>query len=212
MSLTPEQVLSDFIDAWNAGQRPDVDDYIARVRAEEQDALGAELLAFVTLAPTPDYSDEAMAAIRAEIATEVGQERGLFPALLARVRERLGMSTADVAGELVNELGLTKQQAPKTAGYLKRLESGSLEPARVSRRVLEALGKVLGVTSAELEGAADRGGWVGLHATPAAAPVFRADEAAAERAARHLDVLADALGAPGTAARDEVDELFLGGR
>jgi hypothetical protein len=212
MNLTREQVLSEFIDAWNAGQRPDVDDYIPRVAAEERDALGEELLAFVTLAPTPDYSEEAMAAIRAEVATAASDQRGLFPALLARVRERLSKSTADVAGELVNELGLTKQQASKTAGYLERLESGSLEPARVSRRVFEALGKVLGVRSAELDGAADRSGWIGLHATPAAVPVFRADEAAAERAARHLDVLADALGAPGTAARDEVDELFLGGR
>jgi hypothetical protein len=42
--------------------------------------------------------------------------------------------------------------------------------------------------------------------------MFRADEAAAARAERHLDVLADALAAPGAKGRDEVDELFLGGR
>jgi hypothetical protein len=82
-----------------------------------------------------------------------------------------------------------------------------LEPTRVSRRVFEALGRVLGLAGSELERAADTGGW-----TPAAAPVFRARKDAASAAARHLEVLADALATPGGEARDEVDELFLGGR
>jgi hypothetical protein len=66
VSMDREQVLSEFIDAWNAGERPDVDDYIARVPAEKQVELAEELIAFLTLAPTPEYSDEALAAIRAE--------------------------------------------------------------------------------------------------------------------------------------------------
>src|SRR5437764_15485047 len=110
MSSTREQVLSEFVDAWNAGQRPDVDEYIARVPAQEQVALGEELATFLTFAPGPAYSDDALAAIRAEIADAVGagEERGLFGALLARLRERVGWSTADLAGELVGELGLAK--------------------------------------------------------------------------------------------------------
>lgn len=213
MSSTREQVLSEFIDAWNTGQRPNVDDYIARVPAEDRDALGEELLAFVALAPTPAYSDDALVAIRSEIAAAVGpsEERGLFGSLLARLRERLGLSTAEVAGELVTELGLSAKQAPKTAGYLERLETGSLEPARVSRRVFDALGQLFRIPAAELEGAADRSGW-GVPAVASAAPVFRANEDAAQRASRHLEVLADALVAPGSAPRDEVDDLFLGGR
>src|SRR3954454_19802561 len=61
-----EQVLSEFIDAWNAGERPDVEEYIARVPEEEQDALSEELLSFLSVAPTPAYSDEALAHIQAE--------------------------------------------------------------------------------------------------------------------------------------------------
>jgi transcriptional regulator with XRE-family HTH domain len=212
MSLTREQVLSEFIDAWNAGERPDVEEYIARVAAEEQAALGEELMTFLTFAPTPEYSDDALTAIRAEAADAVGAQgqRSLFAALFTRLREHAGMSTADVAGALVGELGLREEQTPKTAGYLERIESGKLEPARVSRRVFEALGKVFRLPGAELEGAADRGTWsIGV---AQAAPVFRATEAAAARAERHLDVLADALAAPGGEARDEVDDLFLGGR
>src|SRR3954469_11229728 len=98
MTSIREQVLSEFIDAWNAGQRPDVDDYIARVPAEEQAPLGEELATFLTFAPTPGYSDAALAAMRAEIAASVGpdEERGLFGALLAQLRARLGLSTAEV--------------------------------------------------------------------------------------------------------------------
>src|SRR3954469_17604959 len=112
MSSTREQVLSEFIDAWNAGQRPDVDEYIARVPAEEQVALGEELATFLTFAPTPAYSDDAFAAVRAEIAEAAGPytRGGLFGELLTRLRERIGSSTTDVAGELVAELGLTQQQ------------------------------------------------------------------------------------------------------
>src|SRR3954452_2350620 len=101
MTSIREQVLSEFIDAWNAGQRPDVDDYIARVPAEEQVLLGEELATFLTFAPTPEYSDAALTAIRAEIAAAGAEEtRPLFSTLLARLRESLGLSTAEVAGEL----------------------------------------------------------------------------------------------------------------
>ena len=217
MSATREQVLSEFVDAWNAGERPDVDDYIARVAEEEQAALSEELLTFLTFAGTPEYSDDAMAAIRTEPVvaegTKDGMERtGLLPGLLARLRERFGLSTDDVAGELVGELGLLDEQKPKTASYLERLEEGKIEPSRISRRVFEALGRVFHVPSDELEGAADRGGWSTIATAPAAAPVFRADEDAAASASRHLEVLADALAAPGSKQRDAVDELFLGGR
>src|SRR3954451_7621895 len=106
MSLTREQVLSEFIDAWNAGERPDVGHYIARVPAEEQVALGEELATFLTFAPTPEYSDAALTAIRAEIA-EVASEPNVFAALLVRLRARVGLSTAELGAELVDDLGLT---------------------------------------------------------------------------------------------------------
>jgi transcriptional regulator with XRE-family HTH domain len=210
-------VLSEFIDAWNAGRRPEVDDFIARVREDERASLADELLAFLTFAPTPEYSDAAMTAIRAEPvvaeARAASEDRsGLFPGLLVRLRERFGMSTNEVAGQLVDELGLTADRLPKTAGYLERLEHGQLEPTRVSRRVFEALARVFGMPADDLEGSADVSRWSAITAQPAAAPVFRATENAAAAAERHLEVLADALVAPGSEQRDEVDELFLGGR
>lgn len=207
-----ERILSEFIDAWNAGRRPDVDEHVARAPAGERSELADDLLAFLAFAPTPSYGDAELAAIRAEpIVTEAlaapGERGGLLPALMPRLRERSSLSTPELAAELVGALDLPRDRAEKTAGYLERLEGGELEPARISRRVFDALARVLGVPRRELEGAGDLSGW-----GPTPAPAFRADEDAAEAISPHLELLGDALAAPGGAARDEVDDLFLGGR
>jgi transcriptional regulator with XRE-family HTH domain len=212
VAVERERILSEFIDAWNAGRRPDVDEHLARAPAHERDQLAEELLAFLSFAPTPSYSDADLAAIRAEPAVAralaaTGERGGLLPALLPRLRERRSLSTSQLAAELVGLLGLSRDRAVKTAAYLDRLEGGELEPARISRRVFEALARVLRVSRGELEGAGDLSGW-----GPAAAPAFRAEEDAAEAVSPHLELLGDALAAPGGAARDEVDDLFLGGR
>lgn len=215
--MTPDrdQILSEFIDAWNAGRRPDVDDYITRVPASEQAELADELISFLSLAPTPEYTDADLEAIRAEpIVAEsliaASQRAGLLPGLMKSLRGRFSMSTREVAVGLVQELELPGEQADKTASYLDRLERGELEPARISRRVFEALSKLFAIPRDQLEGAGDLGRWG--HATAAAAPVFRAEDEAAKHVTRHLEVLADALEAPGGEGRDEVDDLFLGGR
>jgi hypothetical protein len=209
-----DRILSEFIDAWNAGRRPDVDEYLARVDESERGELAGELTAFLRFAPTPEYSDEALAAIRADpiVAEALAAARGragLLPALVVRLRSRLGLSNTEVAGELVRSLDLPEDRAPKTASYLERLERGELEPSRISERVFEALARLFGVPRGELEGAGDVGGWA-APAPPAAA--FRASDEAAEETAPHLDLLARGLATPGDAARDEVDDLFLGGR
>lgn len=216
MTLDRDRILSEFIDAWNAGSRPDVDDYIARAPAEEQSELADQLLSFLTFAPTPSYDDDTLAAIRAEpiVAAALAapaQRGGLLPSLLTSLRERCSMTTPQLASKLVDALGLPADKQPKTASYLERLERGDLEPARVSRRVFDALARVFEIPRSQLEGAGDLSRWLPAPA-PAAAPVFRADKDAARAVGAHLDVLADALQAPSGEERDEVDDLFLGGR
>lgn len=216
MTFDRDRILSEFIDAWNAGSRPDVDDYLARAPADEQGELADQLLSFLTFAPTPSYDDDTLAAIRAEpiVAAALaapGHAGGLLPSLLASLRERCSMTTSQLAGDVVSELELPRDAQPKTASYLERLEQGELEPARISRRVFDALSRIFGVPRDELEGAGAFSG-PGPRAAMAAAPVFRADEDAAQAVSHHLEVLADALQAPGGKGRDEVDDLFLGGR
>ena len=216
--MTPDrdQILSEFIDAWNAGRRPDVDDYLDRVPAEDRAELADALAAFLSMAPTPAYTDAALQAIRAEpIVAEVlsspDAKGGMLPKLLTTLREQFSVTTPQLAGELVRELDLPPDRQEKTSSYLDRLEEGELEPARVSRRVFDALARLFDVPRDQLEGAADLGSW-GAGSAPAAAPVFRAEDDAAEAVAPHLELLAEALATPGGEARDEVDDLFLGGR
>jgi hypothetical protein len=207
-----ERILSEFVDAWNAGRRPDVDEHIARAPESERAELAEDLLSFLAFAPTPEYADAELRAIREEpIVVEAlaaaGERGGLLPALLPRLRDRRSLTTAQLASELLGALGIASDRAAKAAAYLERLEDGELEPARISRRVFDALARVLAVPRAELEGAGDLSGW-----REAPAPVFRAGEDAAEAISPHLELLGDALAAPGGADRDEVDDLFLGGR
>ena len=216
MTFDRDRILSEFIDAWNAGSRPDVDDYLARAPAEEQGELADQLLSFLTFAPTPSYDDDTLATIRAEpiVAAALAgpnEPGGLLPNLLSGLRERFSLTTSQLATQLVETLGLPGDREQKTAAYLERLEHGELEPARVSRHIFDGLARIFEIPRSQLEGAADVRRWVAAPA-PAAAPVFRADEDAARAVSHHLDLLADALEAPGGEERDEVDDLFLGGR
>jgi hypothetical protein len=206
----PDRILSDFIDAWNAGRRPDLDEYVARAAAPDREHLSADITAFAAFAPTPDYDDDALAAIRAEpvvasAALAAGAPGGLWPALLPRLRERAALSTAELAAGLVSLLGLASDRERKTRDYLERLEAGALEPRGLSGRVLDGMARLLGVPRGALEGAGSFGG------PPVAAALFRAEGPAAEAVRDDLDVLADALAAPSGAAWDDVDELFRGG-
>ena len=50
-----EKVLGEFIDAWKAGERPEVDDYLQRVPESDRDELAEQLLSWLSVAPTPAY-------------------------------------------------------------------------------------------------------------------------------------------------------------
>jgi hypothetical protein len=203
-----DRILSEFMDAWAAGARPRVQEYLERVPEAEREELAAQVAAFVEWAPTPAYSAAAREAILAEPAAvaavgAVDREAGLWPALLPRLRGRL--SVRELAARLAEALGVQGGEA-KTQAYLERMEAGTLDPTGVSRRVLEALGRILGADAAELEAAGTFGGF----SRPAFA-AFRSD-APLEELARRLEVVADALVADSPEGFDEVDRLFRGGR
>jgi hypothetical protein len=211
-----ERILSQFIDAWNTGRRPDVDDFIDRAPPDERAELAEDIASFLIWAPSPDYDGATLDAIAEEpIVAEVLARgpTGLWPTLLPRLRARSSVTTAQLASGLVGLLGLPSGSAQKTEAYLTQMEQGELAPAGVSRRLLDGLSRLLGVRRDELEGAGDVGRW---HTPPPAAPAirFRAVPGAAEPLREDLEVLADALMPPAEVQRDwdEVDELFRGGR
>ena len=61
MPPDPDRILSDFIDAWNAGRRPEVDDYVGRADEPDRAPLASDFVAFLAFAPTPEYDDANLA-------------------------------------------------------------------------------------------------------------------------------------------------------
>ncbi len=210
MTTDRDRILSEFIDAWNAGQRPSIDEHLARVPEREREALLEDLTSYITWGPTPDYDDAVLAEIRAEPAMAAAlsayrSPTASWPALLAARRQALALSADDLAGQLVSALGLATKRRAKTREYLVQAERGELDTGRLAPRLLDALADVLQTSRRELRRAA--GGWMPVQAAPA----FRAGDDAAMVALDHLRLMADAAAAPSEDDWDEVDDLFRGG-
>src|SRR4051812_2318181 len=79
-------LLSDFIDAWNAGERPRVADYLARAEPAQRSELTARLEDWLMLAPIPAYDERARMEIRNDpvlqrAVAEIAADPGLWPEL-----------------------------------------------------------------------------------------------------------------------------------
>jgi transcriptional regulator with XRE-family HTH domain len=211
MSAT-ERVLSEFIDAWNAGRRPRANEYLARVEpGPRRDELAGQIASWLELAPAPELDDAARAAIGSDPIVErilagAGAPAGMWPDVLPRLRDRAGLSLRELAQRVLVRCGLDESEAGRAAGYLERMEHGELAPERVSRRLLEALGEVLGVSGSSIAEAARLGG--GLRPASGGA-LLRSDGDADDQLLRDLEELSRAALTP--ARPDELDRLFIGG-
>ncbi len=203
---TVDEILGGFIDAWKAGERPDLDAYLERVPAGDRDELAAGIAAWLDIAPAPDYPLAARAAISAEPAMQAALRaaealRPPLPESLPVLRERAGLGIRDVAARLAERFGLADPD--RTVAYLEQLENGELDAGRLSHRLVDALSEMLGAVRIALPPPP-------APAAPAAA-FFRADEEAEDWIVQDIDALSRAALAAAPAPMDELDRLFLGG-
>ena len=171
MTTMRERVLSEFIDAWNDGRRPESTRTSSASNRPERDALADDIATFLTWAPEADYDAAALAGLEAEpIVAEAmaagGGHAGLWPSLIPRLRKRAKLSVGDLAGRLA-ETSRSRPPRAEDRAYVTQMERGELDPNRVSRRLLTALGSVLGIDGQELE-AAGRDERLDMPAAPAA--------------------------------------------
>jgi transcriptional regulator with XRE-family HTH domain len=208
MTTSIDTLLGQFIEAWNAGERPDVRDYLERAADADRDALADALTTWLEVAPAPAYDEATLAAIAREPALRAAldalEEREPVPAgaAFAALRERAGLGVDELAGRLTRLFGVGDE--PRTAQYVERLERGDLDPSRLSRRLLAGLAAILGA------------GTTDLPARPALGTgqaFFRAEEGSDEWVAGAIDALSRAALAPAPEGEpmDELDRLFLGG-
>ncbi|MFA9269955.1 MAG: hypothetical protein ACEQSX_04240 [Baekduiaceae bacterium] len=198
-----DRLIGEFVDAWNAGRRPDAADYLQRADPADRPELARQLDVWMLAAPTPAFDDDARAAIRAEPALAAAlqaaaEQREPLAARMPRLRERAGLAVDDVARRLAALFELS--DVTRTTGYLERLEHDDLDERRLSRRLLTGLAAILGVDPDALR--------------PAAAPasaLYRADDTSSFTA-DDLDALSRAALTPAPEEHlDDVDRLFVGG-
>jgi len=204
-------VLGEFIDAWKAGRRPVVDEYLERVPASERDELAEQLLSWLSIAPIPAYDEATRKQIAGDPALRAAVQAlesvsAPLPERVTALRVRAGLAIADVARSVASAFGLGGQEA-RTADYLEQLEHDELDASRISRRLCDALAKIFG---ADPDLLTPPPAWSLGAATPAQA-LFRADEAPDAGLAEDLHVLSQAAMAPAPEPMDELERLFLGG-
>ncbi len=207
-----ENLLPRFIEEWNAGRRPSVDGYLERVpEGVARDDLADQISTFLTYAPTPRYDEAAMAELIAQpavqaAATAFESEGSAWGMLLPRLRRRAGLSSSELATQVLAAAGIGDEGREKAAHHLEAMERGELDATSVSERVIALLSRVLRTNYADLM----RTGMPGAGPAPAGA-VFRRDPGEGEDLEARLDLAADALATPVPEAEwDSVDELFFG--
>jgi hypothetical protein len=188
-SSLPEEItnlFAEYADAYARGERPRAEEFLARAGGQA-DELARLLKRFVRLAPAHEPDAATLALTEAALTGEP-------PLIILRASQ--GIRVDDVVDALVERLELDKTKRAKLKGYYQRLEGGLLDSARVSRRVWEVLGSVVGPRSKELAT------WQPPHAV-ASGVYLRATEAAAPPRAP--------LAQRNREEPDEIDRLFLGG-
>lgn len=150
-----ERLLQEFIRDDREGGEADPLAYLKRADGDDRAELEALIDAYLARAPRRPFDAEAFEAsgaraITEEIGRSLGGLSGEWPALLPRLRHRARLKRAEVVAALASELGASGPQAEKVARYYHGMERGTLPATGVSDRVLEALGRVVGVSAERL--------------------------------------------------------------
>lgn len=132
-----ELLFEEFAARFARGESPDVRDYLERAEGE-RDELAALIDGFVAGFPAPEPSAET----RAVFADLVPAAQSTPPMLAARIR--LGMRRSQVVRFLLTHLGLEEAAEDRVARYYHELETGILDPERVSPYVWHNLAKLFG--------------------------------------------------------------------
>jgi hypothetical protein len=182
--------------------------YLARAEGGDRADLEERIDSYLATAPRrpfdrEDFLRSPARVIAEELGRALGGASGTWPALLPRLRHRARLRRADVVRGLAAELGTG--QVDKVARYYHGMEQGTLPAAGVSDRVLEALGRVVGVTAERLREAGRAAGGVAPGEAGAAA-FARVGSPDPQYVEPRPEPPAPAPGEP----RDEIDEWFTG--
>jgi hypothetical protein len=210
-----DRLLHEFIEEDRERGPADPRAYLHQLQGTDRAELEALIDGYLARAPRRPFDRDAFArsparGVAEELGRALGGASGTWPALLPRLRHRAQLRRAELVQRLASELGADEAQTAKVARYYHEMEQGTLPAAGVSDRVLEALGRIVGVTAQRLRdaGRSAGGGAPGRAGAVAFARVGSPDP-------RYVDEEEAPPGpsAPPAAAEppDEIDELFTSG-
>ncbi|MSO42491.1 MAG: hypothetical protein EXQ70_11495 [Solirubrobacterales bacterium] len=205
-----QQLLSEYVAAFKSGEGPSPLAYLDQLEGTDRAELEALIDGYLANAPGREFDPNSFAGSPAEKVAEgltksLTGSSGLWPALLPRLRERAQIKRKDLVERLAEALGATGKEQ-KVARYYHEMEQGFLPADRVSNKVLDALGSIVGESREALRKA-------GAAVTPSSAS--SEGVAFARTTVVHADHDPGEPPAPAAAGkkpeRDEIDELFTGG-
>ena len=205
-----EKLLHEFIEEDRTGGSADPLEYLERAEGSERAELEALIDGYLARAPRrpfdqAEFERSPARVVAEELGRALGGASGTWPALLPRLRHRAQLRRSEVVARLADELGATAEQAGKVTRYYHQMEQGKLPAAGVSDRVLEALGRVVGVTADRLRAAGHS--VRGMPPTQAAAGAFARVGSPDPQYAEAEDLMP---AGPPDMPGDEIDELFTG--
>ena len=205
-----DHLFTEYVREHQAGGEADPRYFLARASPGERTELAALIDGYLTRAPRQTVDPETFRGSATERTVDelervIGGQGGLWPALLPRLRDRIGLKRSELVRQLAEALGVGNR-SDKVAAYYHQMEQGLLPASGVADSVLEVLGRLVGESAKALRDAGRAAGPPGEAAAPAAAAFARRAYSDEE------------MTSPGTAAEpaqpeewDEVDELFRGG-
>jgi hypothetical protein len=218
-----DRLFEAFVAAGREGEDVDPRSYLAQVDGRDRQELGVLIEGHLERAPRRRWDPQAFRGSSAErVVTALTAPAGAWPELLPELRDEAQLPRDELARRLASSLGV-EDRADKVHRYYHEMEQGRLPASGVSRRVLEALGQLLGRSADALRRAGEGIGTVagGAGAAPSGAAAFtRAVRSGRETPPDDAPPGARAEEtppAPASPARradeewDEVDELFRGG-
>jgi hypothetical protein len=208
--MTVEGLYEAFVAEHQSGGPADPLRYLDRVDGVDRRELEALIDAYLARAPrvpfdTARFASSPAAKLVDTIEEVVLGQAGLLPAVLPRLRANAHLTRESLVKRLAEKLGSSDKES-KVAGYYHELEQGLIPAERVSPRVFEALGELLGRSAEWLreQGRAVTGG------PRSAGPVFARTAGPAVPGAGPRPT-SEHPAAANPEQWDDVDRMFLGG-
>ena len=195
-----DQLMDEFARAWGTGEA-DPRAYLADLDGDERREMEVRIQLFLDRAGPDPWDREVYRGSLSEQVVEgvLGDARVAGGEDLIAMRVECGLGKREVAASLAEDLGATSEDdRRKVSDYYHRLEWGTLDPAAVSRRVIDSIAAILG---------SDRQQVTAAIPDPGAASHEVFARLAGEGSSGEPG---QSMATPSIPSTDWVDELFLG--